>query len=173
MCFTECVGMTAYVICRRCGFKIPLVIKLRSEAPILFYATCPACGFRDLYSYADVVEEGVYRSVCEVCRVRLYSFKLGPVRCPVCGSRYIASTEKWLLIERGTPPPKPTETLGALGLLIGGTTGVSKGKNIAERITNMVTGSIAGLLLGTLVGALLETLTRIEREVIYEHVEPT
>jgi RNA polymerase-binding transcription factor DksA len=51
--------MTAYVICRQCGFKIPLVIKLRSEAPILFYAT----------SYADVVEEGAYRSVCEVCGV--------------------------------------------------------------------------------------------------------
>ena len=150
--------MTAYVICRQCGFKIPLVIKLRSEAPILFYAT----------SYADVVEECVYRSVCEVCRVRLYSFKLGPARCPVYGSRYIASTEKWLLIERGTPPPKPTETLGALGLLIGGTTGVSKYKNIPERIANMVTGSIAGLLLGTLLGALLETLIRTEREVIYE-----
>ena len=69
--------------------------------------------------------------------------------------------------ERYTPP-KPTETLGALGLLIGGTTGVSKYKNIPERIANMVTGSIAGLLLGTLLGALLETLIRTEREVIYE-----
>jgi hypothetical protein len=48
--------MNAYVICKNCKEKIFLVIKCRIEAPLLFRATCPICGFRAVYSYTDIIE---------------------------------------------------------------------------------------------------------------------
>jgi len=161
--------MTIYVVCKRCGFKIPLAVRLRSEAPFLFSATCPSCGFKGVYSYAEIIEEGIYRATCEVCGVRLYSFRLGPVKCPVCGSRYVIAPDRWSLVERGSPPPRPTQALGAIGLIAGGVISAERGKSAPEKVANMVAGATAGFLIGTLIGAFLEILTQVEREVIYEY----
>ena len=68
--------MTTHIICRCCGYKITLGFRLRSEAPIHFVVACPRCGYRGVYSYVDVVEEGVYRHTCEICSTRLYSFRM-------------------------------------------------------------------------------------------------
>jgi DNA-directed RNA polymerase subunit RPC12/RpoP len=160
--------MSTYVICRRCGSRIPLAVRLRSLAPVIFTVTCPVCGFRGKYSYVDVVEEGVYRARCGVCGVRLYSFRLGRARCPVCGSRYLVTLGEWQLLERGEPPPSPAQTLATVGMFVGGIAGASKGRDAPERIAGIVAGAVAGLILGGLLGALLETLTRTEREVVYE-----
>jgi rRNA maturation protein Nop10 len=146
-----------------------LGVRLRSEAPLHFVATCPLCGHTDVYHRLEIVEEGVYRHTCDVCDTQLYSFRLGSARCPVCGSRYyIATPGKWLLVEKGNPPPRPTQVLGATGLIAGGIAGASRGERGLEKIVNMIAGSIAGFLLGTLLGVFVETLTRVEREVIYE-----
>jgi DNA-directed RNA polymerase subunit RPC12/RpoP len=160
--------MSTYVVCRWCGSRIPLAIRLRSQAPTIFTITCPVCGFRGKYSYVDVVEEGVYRARCGVCGVRLYSFRPGRARCPVCGSRYLVTPGEWQLLERGEPPPSPAQTLATVGMFVGGIAGASKGRDAPERIAGIVAGAIAGLILGGLLGALLETLTRTEREVAYE-----
>lgn len=160
--------MTAYVICKRCGFKIPLAVKLRSEAPVFFSAMCPSCGFKGVYSYTEIIEEGVYRATCLVCGVRLYSFRLGPAKCPVCGSRYMITPDKWQLIETGSPPPKPTQVLGTVGLVAGAVTSAGKGKSTPEKVANIIAGATVGLLVGTLLGAFFEVLTQVEREVIYE-----
>jgi RNase P subunit RPR2 len=160
--------MGTYVVCKRCGYRIPLRVRLRSEAPLHFTATCPSCGHIDVYHRLEIVEEGVYRHICDVCNTQLYSFRLGPARCPVCGSRYIVATNKWQLVERGSPPPRPTQELGMMGLVAGGIASAGKGERVSERVVNMVAGSVSGFLLGTLMGAFIETLTRLEREVMYE-----
>jgi transcription elongation factor Elf1 len=160
--------VTAYVVCKRCGYRIPLRVRLRSEAPLHFTATCPSCGHTDVYHRLEIVEEGVYRHLCDVCDTQLYSFRLGPARCPVCGSRYIVTANKWQLVERGSAPPRPTQVLGAAGLVIGGIAGTSRGEKVSEKIVNMIAGSITGFLLGTIIGAFIEALTRVEREVVYE-----
>jgi transposase-like protein len=160
--------VTTYVMCKRCGYRIPLRVRLRSEAPLHFTATCPSCERTDVYHRLEIIEEGVYRHTCDVCNTQLYSFRLGPARCPVCGSRYTVAANKWQLVERGSPPPMPTQVLGATGLVIGGIAGASRGERGLEKIVNMIAGSIAGFLLGTLIGAFVEALTRVEREVIYE-----
>jgi transcription elongation factor Elf1 len=92
-----------------------LVVRLRSLAPVMFTATCPSCCFRGVYSYVDVVEEGVYRPKCGVCGVHLYSFRLGWVRCPVCGSRYQIGEGGWQLVERGEPRPSVAQELAIAG----------------------------------------------------------
>ncbi len=157
----------SHVTCRKCGSRIPLAVRLRSQAPVIFSATCPNCGFRDAYSYADIVEEGVYRARCEVCGVRLFSFRLGPARCPVCNSRYLVTPGEWQLLERGGPEPDPAQELAVAGFLAGGVAG-ARGRNPAERIAGMVSGAISGLLLGGLLGMFIETMFRSEREVVYE-----
>ena len=158
---------TAHVVCRRCGSRIPLAVRLRSQAPTIFTATCPVCDFRGKYSYVDVVEEGVYRARCPVCGVRLYSFRPGRARCPVCGSRYHVTPGEWELVERGEPAPSPVQELATAGFAVGGLSG-ARGGNPAERIAGMVSGSIAGLVLGGLIGSVLELVFRAEREVVYE-----
>jgi hypothetical protein len=160
--------VSTYVVCKQCGCRVPLRVRLRSEAPLHFAATCPRCGYTGVYHRLEIVEEGVYRHTCNVCGTQLYSFRLGPARCPVCRSRYVVTTGRWQLVEKGNPPPRPTQELGAMGLIIGGIAGASKGKRASERIVNMINGSIAGFLLGTLMGAFLEALMQSEREVIYE-----
>jgi DNA-directed RNA polymerase subunit RPC12/RpoP len=157
----------SYVVCRRCGSRVPLAVRLRSQAPIIFAATCPACGFRGKYSYVDIVEEGVYRARCAVCSVRLYSFRLGRVRCPVCGSKYIVSPGGWQLLERGELPPSPARTLATVGMFSGGISGASRGRSAPERIAGIVAGSVAGLIAGGLLGVLIEALTRAERGAVY------
>jgi hypothetical protein len=47
---------TGYVICKKCNNKIPLIVKCRIEAPILFTATCHKCKHENVYSYADIYE---------------------------------------------------------------------------------------------------------------------
>jgi hypothetical protein len=75
---------------------------------------------------------------------QLYSSRLGPARCPVCGSRYIVTTNKWQPVKWGNPSPRPTQELGAMGLVVGGIAGASKEEEKAsERIVNMIVGSIA------------------------------
>jgi hypothetical protein len=54
---------TGYVICKKCNHKIPLIVKCRIEAPILFTVTCPNCRHENTYSYADIYEYDV-----ESCR---------------------------------------------------------------------------------------------------------
>jgi DNA-directed RNA polymerase subunit RPC12/RpoP len=157
-----------YVVCRRCRSRIQLAVRLRSLAPTFFTATCQACGSRGVYSYADIVEEGVYRAGCDVCGVRLYSFRLGPARCPVCGSRYLVAPGGWQLLERGELKPDPAQELATVGMLAGGIAGARRGRSPAERIAGMVSGSASGLLLGWLLGSLIKTMFRTEREVVYE-----
>jgi hypothetical protein len=113
------------------------------------------------------VEEGVYRARCEVCDVRLYSFRPGPARCPVCNSRYLVAPGKWQLLERGEPEPDPAQVLAMAGFLAGGVAG-ARGGSPVERIAGMVSGSVSGLFLGGLLGSLVKTLLRSEREVVYE-----
>jgi len=158
----------SHVTCRKCGSRIRLAVRLRSLAPAMFTATCPSCGFRGVYSYVDIVEEGVYRAKCVTCGVHLYSFRLGRVRCPVCGSRYQVGEGGWQLLERGEPKPGPARTLAITGMLEGGIAGASKDRDAPGRIAGMVSGSVAGLVLGGLLGSLLELMFRTEREVIYE-----
>jgi hypothetical protein len=161
--------MATYIICRSCGYRIDLPFRLRTEAPIHFAATCLRCGYRGVYSYADIVEEGVYRHTCEVCGARLYSFRMGCVRCPVCNTKYcIASGGSWVLVERGVAPPKPQQNLVAMGAVIGGIAGASKGKDSLEKLANTILGALAGMVLGSIVSALVEALSSVEREVIYE-----
>ncbi len=157
-----------YVSCRRCDSRIPLAVRLRSQAPVIFSATCPVCGFRGKYSYVDIVEEGVYRARCAVCGVRLYSFRLGPARCPICGSRYLVAPGEWQLIERGKPKPDPALELAATGMLVGGIAGARRGRSPVEKLSSMASDSVSGLLLGGLLGSLVETVFRTEREVVYE-----
>jgi hypothetical protein len=157
----------SYIPCRRCGSRIQVAVRLRSRAPAFFATTCPACGFGGVYSYVDIVEEGVYRARCAVCDVRLYSFRLGPARCPVCRSRYEVAVGGWRLVERGDAKPGPVAELATMGFYIGGAGG-AKGRNAHERIAGSVAGAIAGLILGALLGSHIEALTRTEREVVYE-----
>ena len=56
---------TGYVICKKCNHKIPLIIRCRIEAPILFTATCPNCKYENVYSYADIYEYDICRRVEE------------------------------------------------------------------------------------------------------------
>jgi hypothetical protein len=161
-------GRVCYVVCRRCGSRVPLAVRLRSLAPVLFAATCPNCNFTGAYSYVDIVEEGVYRARCDVCGVHLFSFRLGRARCPICNSKYTVTPGEWQLLERGEPSPSLAQTLTLTGMLSGGISGASKGGDAPERIAGIVEGAVAGLILGGLLGALLETLTRTEREVVYE-----
>jgi predicted RNA-binding Zn-ribbon protein involved in translation (DUF1610 family) len=158
----------SYVVCRRCGARIPLAVRLRSQAPIIFSATCPNCGFKGKYSYVDIVEEGVYRARCTVCGVHLYSFRLGRVRCPVCWSRYRVEEGGWQLVERGEPKPSPAVELALTGMAVGGMAGARAGTSVAEKVEGMVSGSVAGMVLGGLLGSLLEMMFRTEREVAYE-----
>lgn len=53
--------------CSRCGTPIELVIDCYCEAPTLFTATCPKCGFRDVYTYVNVVDSDL-RKCEDVCR---------------------------------------------------------------------------------------------------------
>jgi predicted nucleic acid-binding Zn ribbon protein len=57
----------AHVRCSRCGTPIELVIDCYCEAPTFFTATCPKCGFRDVYSYVNVIDSDPRKCV-EVCR---------------------------------------------------------------------------------------------------------
>jgi DNA-directed RNA polymerase subunit RPC12/RpoP len=158
----------SYVVCRRCGSRVPLAVRLRSQAPVIFSATCPNCGFRDAYSYVDIVEEGVYRAKCVTCGVRLYSFRLGRARCPVCGSRYQVSEGGWQLLERGELKSNPVLELTVTGMLAGGIAEARKGRSPVEKLAGIVSGSTSGLVLGGLLGSLIKTIFRTEREVVYE-----
>jgi len=161
--------MATYIICRNCGYRIDLLFRLRSEAPIHFVVTCPRCGYRGVYSDVDIVEEGVYRYTCGVCGTRLYSFRIGYVKCPACSSRYyIGSDGSWELVEKGSPPPRAQQSFAAIGTIIGGLAGASKGKDSLEKLANTILGALAGMVLGSIVGALAEALFSIEREVVYE-----
>jgi DNA-directed RNA polymerase subunit RPC12/RpoP len=133
----------------------------------MFTATCPSCGYRGVYSYVDMVEEGVYRARCAVCGTRLYSFRLGLARCPICNSRYLVTPREWQLLERGEPKPDPAQELAIAGFLAGGVAG-ARGRSSVERIAGMVSGSVSSLLLGGLLGSLIEAVFRSEREVVYE-----
>lgn|GEM_PF-1313793 len=163
------LSMATYIVCRGCGYRIDLPFRLRSEAPIHFAVTCPRCGYRDVYSYADIVEEGVYRHTCEVCDTKLYSFRIGYVRCPVCSSRYyIASDGSWTLIEKGSAPPRTQQSFAAIGAVLGGLAGSQKGRDSLEKLANTIIGALSGMVLGSIVGALVEALSSVEREVVYE-----
>jgi DNA-directed RNA polymerase subunit RPC12/RpoP len=163
------LSIATHIVCRNCGYRIPLSFRLRTEAPIHFVVACPSCGYRGVYSYADVVEEGVYRYTCEVCSTRLYSFRTGYVKCPACNSKYcIASNGSWKLIEKGSPPQKTQQSPVAIGAVLGGLSAASKGKDSLEKLANTILGALAGMVLGSIVGALVEALSSVEREVIYE-----
>ena len=161
--------MATYIVCRRCSYRFPLSFRLRTEAPIHFVVACPRCGYRGVYSDVDIVEEGVYRYTCGVCGTRLYSFRIGYVRCPVCSSRYyIGSDGSWELVEKGSPPPKAQQSFAATSAIAGGLAGASKGRDPLERFANTILGALAGMVLGSVVSALAEALSGVEREVVYE-----
>jgi DNA-directed RNA polymerase subunit RPC12/RpoP len=61
------VVVGAHVRCSRCGTPIELVIECGCEAPTFFTATCPKCGFRDVYTYVNVVDSDPQKCE-EVCR---------------------------------------------------------------------------------------------------------
>jgi hypothetical protein len=56
----------AYVICKRCGSKIRLIIACRHQAPWVFSAICSSCQHSDTYSFTEVIEEN--QEVCEKLR---------------------------------------------------------------------------------------------------------
>jgi hypothetical protein len=55
----------AYVICKKCGARINLIVNCRIYAPLLFSATCTNCKAREVYSYTDIVESEEERNRCE------------------------------------------------------------------------------------------------------------
>jgi len=161
--------MATYIICRNCGYRIDLLFRLRSEVPIHFVVTCPRCGYRGVYSDVDIVEEGVYRYTCGVCGTRLYSFRIGYVKCSACSSRYYTGSDgSWELVEKSSPPPRAQQSFAAIGAVIGGLAGASKGKDSLEKLANIILGALAGIVLGSIVSALAEALSIIEREVVYK-----
>ena len=161
--------MDTYIVCRRCSYRFPLSFRLRTEALIHFVITCPRCGYRGVYSDVDIAEEGVYRHTCEVCGTRLYSFRIGYVKRPVCSSRYyIGSDGSRELVEKGSPPPRAQQSFATIGAVIGGLAGASKGKDSLEKLANIILGALASMVLGSIVSALAEALSSVEREVVYE-----
>jgi predicted nucleic-acid-binding Zn-ribbon protein len=58
---------TAHIVCRKCGFKIGTPFECWCDAPAHFIVTCPRCGYRGVYSYADIVVANKERCV-EKCR---------------------------------------------------------------------------------------------------------
>ena len=44
----------AYVVCRRCGYRIRVAVRDRDDAPILFMLRCPRCGHVDMYGPGDI-----------------------------------------------------------------------------------------------------------------------
>jgi len=48
---------TAYIVCRRCGYRIGTPFVCHCDAPLHFAVTCPKCGYRGVYSYADLIEQ--------------------------------------------------------------------------------------------------------------------
>jgi len=46
---------SAYIVCRKCGYRIGTPFECWCDAPIHFVVTCPKCGYRDVYNYTSLV----------------------------------------------------------------------------------------------------------------------
>ena len=53
----------SYVVCRKCSHKINVVF-CHCDSPIHFVVICPKCGYRGIYSYADIVDAEECRELC-------------------------------------------------------------------------------------------------------------
>jgi hypothetical protein len=58
----------AYVICKKCGARINLIVNCRIYAPLLFSATCTNCKVREVYSYTDIVESSDCKEESRIIR---------------------------------------------------------------------------------------------------------
>jgi predicted nucleic-acid-binding Zn-ribbon protein len=55
----------AYIICRKCGYRIGTVFECWCDAPIHFVVTCPKCGYRGVYSYASLIADKKCEEKCK------------------------------------------------------------------------------------------------------------
>jgi DNA-directed RNA polymerase len=53
----------SYVVCRKCSHKINVPF-CHCDSPIHFVATCSKCGYRGVYSYADIVDAEECKELC-------------------------------------------------------------------------------------------------------------
>jgi len=154
--------MPVYVRCTRCGAKIYLGVKRKSQLPLAFRVRCPRCGYEDVYTPRDAVEEGVYSFTCPVCRLKFFIARKPPltVECPHCGSilRIESVHGEPVVVRASSKNISPTIAATALlGALLGAV--ASKDK---------FGGAITGGFVGALVGALIDASSEPEAKYIEE-----
>jgi len=154
--------MPVYVHCTRCGVKIYLGVKRKSQLPPVFKLRCPGCGYEDVYTPRNAVEEDVYTFTCPVCKLRFYIARKPPltVECPHCSSvLYIASIYGEPTVIRASSRI-PTSTVAATAL-IGALLGAAASKD-------KLRGAITGGFIGALIGTLIDTFSEPEAKYIEE-----
>jgi len=155
--------MPVFVRCSSCGAKIYLNVKRKSYLPIAFRLKCPVCGYEDVYTQKDAIEEGIYTFICPLCKLRFFIAREPPltVECPHCGSilRIVSVHQAPIVIKPGLRNPLPIFATALLGALLGAA--VSKDKPM---------GAVAGGLIGALVGAVLQGFSEPEAKYV-EYVE--
>ncbi len=154
--------MPVYVRCTRCGAKIYLGVKRKAHLPPVFRLRCPRCGYEDVYTWKDAIEEGVYTFTCPVCKLKFFIARKPPltVECPHCGSILrIVSTHKEPIVIKANPR-NISSTIAAttlLGALLGA---------LASR--DKLGGAIAGGFIGALIGTLIDAISEPEAKYIEE-----
>jgi len=154
--------MPVYVQCTRCGAKIYLSVKRKSQLPPVFRLKCPRCGYEDVYTPRNAVEEDVYGFTCPVCKLRFFVAQRPPltVECPHCGSilRITSVHEEPIVVKASSRNLTSTVTATVLlGALLGAATSKNK-----------LGGAIAGGLIGALVGMLIDAFSEPEAKYIEE-----
>ena len=134
-------------------------MKRKSYLPPAFRARCPSCGYEDVYSPVDAVEEGVYTYTCPICGKRFFVAREPPltVRCPHCGSllRIEAPGKAPRVIKESKSMPPTTVAMALLGAVVG-----------AAGSRDRIRGAIAGGMIGALLGAVVDALSEPEAEYI-------
>jgi len=152
--------MPVYVLCTRCGTKIYLGMKRKNQLPPVFRLRCPRCGYEDVYTRKDAVEEGIYTFTCPVCKLRFFIAREPPltVECPHCGSiLYIVSTYGEPIAVKANPRSLSSAitTAALLGALLGA---------LARR--DKLEGAIVGGFVGALIGAFIDTISEPEAKYV-------
>jgi len=157
--------MPVYVVCRCCGAKIYLGVKRRSWLPPAFRVKCHVCGYDDVYSQRDAVEDDAY--ICPVCRKRFYIARRPPVTvmCPHCNSTlYISSAQgEPTILKTGTGTPPAIAASAFLGALMGALMSAAIDR---DKLRGAIAGGITGGVIGALIGMFIDATSEPEAKYV-------
>lgn len=134
--------------------------KRRVQLPPVFRLRCPICGYEDVYSKGNAVEEDIYTFTCPVCKLRFFITSKPPLiaECPHCSSILsITSLHEEPEVIRANPRTHSltVTTTMLLGALLSA---------LSSRYR--LGGAIAGGLIGALIGMFIDASSEPEAKYI-------